>query len=581
MSKPTPPPQPKQPSVFGLLGPYRKLVIGLVILTVAANALSLVLPLMISRGLDAYTAGTLHLGRLSGEFTAIALFIFVFTYLQSVVQAFASERVARDLRTQVTAKISEQTYAFVQKITPAKLLTNLTADIDSIKTFVAQAIAALISSVVIIIGASTLLLIIDWRLGLSVLALLPIIAIVFSFVLGKVRALFLQSRAVLDKLNRVINESILGAALIRVLNSNTSENAKFRVANTEATNLGLRILALFATMIPIVTFVANMGTVIILTLGGRFVIHGTLSVGDFAAFMSYLVLLIFPIFVIGFMSNIIAQATASYQRIREVLEAPVAAPAGTTQATLRGDVAMDGVTVTYGEKTALKDVSFTIKGGTRTAIIGPTAAGKTQLLYALTGLIKPQSGAVLYDQKPVETYDPASLHAQVGFVFQDSIIFNLSLRENIAFSTTVTDADLAKALDTAELTEFVDNLPEKLNTVVSERGTSLSGGQKQRIMLARALALNPKILLLDDFTARVDTHTEKKILANITSNYPELTLISVTQKLAAVEAYDQIIVLMEGEVLATGTHAELMDTSPEYVQIYNSQQSTNAYDVHV
>ncbi len=581
MSKPNPPTQPKPPSVFGLLGPYRKLVFDLVLLTVGANALSLVLPLMIARGIDAYTNGTLHLGRLGVEFIAIAIFIFIFTYLQSIVQAIASERVARDLRTQVTAKISEQTYAFVQTVTPAKLLTNLTADIDSIKMFVAQAIAALISSAVTIVGASTLLLIIDWRLGLSVLALLPIIATVFSVVLGKVRALFIQSRAVLDKLNRVINESILGSALIRVLNSTNQENAKFKVANTEATTIGLRILALFASMIPIVMFVANLGTVVILTLGGWFVINSSLTVGDFAAFMSYLTLLIFPIFVIGFMGNIIAQATASYQRLREVLDAPVTTPPGTTQATLRGDIAMQGVTLTYGEKTALKDVSFKIAANTRTAIIGPTAAGKTQLLYALTGLIKPQSGTVLFDGEPVDSYNPASLHAQVGFVFQDSIIFNLSLRENIAFNTAVTDADLNKALDTAELTEFVTNLPEKLDTVVSERGTSLSGGQKQRIMLARALALNPKILLLDDFTARVDTHTEQKILTNIARNYPDLTLISVTQKLAAVEAYDQIVVLMEGEILATGTHAELMDSSPEYVQIYNSQQSTNAYDVHV
>lgn len=573
--------KPKQPNVFSLLGPYRRLVLGLVLLTVAANALSLALPLMISRGLDAYTNGTLHLGRLSVEFIAIATFIFIFTYLQSVVQAYASERVARDLRTQVTSKISEQTYAFVQRLTPAKLLTNLTADIDSIKTFVAQAIAAMISSVVIIIGASTLLLTIDWRLGLSVLALLPIIATMFFIVLGKVRKLFLQSRAILDKLNRVINESVLGAALIRVLNSATAENTKFKHANTEATNLGLRILALFATMIPVVMFVANLGTVIILTLGGRFVINSSLSIGDFAAFMSYLVLLIFPIFVLGFMSNLIAQATASYQRLREVLDAPAIAPLGTIKATLRGDLTVNDVSMVYGEKTALNHVTMNIKAGTRTAIIGPTAAGKTQLLYLLTGLIAPQQGEVRFDGTLLQEYDPASLHSQIGFVFQDSIIFNLSLRENIAFSSTVTDADLAKALDTAELTEFIASQPQQLDSIVSERGSSLSGGQKQRLMLARALALNPTILLLDDFTARVDNQTEQKILANIARNYPQLTLISVTQKLAAVEAYDQIVVLMEGEILATGTHTELMDTSPEYVQIYNSQQSTNTYDLHV
>ena len=159
-------------------------------------------------------------------------------------------------------------------------------------------------------------------------------------------------------------------------------------------------------------------------------------------------------------------------------------------------------------------------------------------------------------------------------------MFNLTLRENIAFSKTVRDEDLEKAIRTAELKDFIDSLPEKLDTIVSERGTSLSGGQKQRIMLARALALNPQILLLDDFTARVDASTERRILDNVRRNYPGLTLLSVTQKVASVEDYDQIVLLMEGEVLASGSHQELLNTSPEYVQIYDSQRSTSHYELH-
>jgi ATP-binding cassette subfamily B protein len=235
--------------------------------------------------------------------------------------------------------------------------------------------------------------------------------------------------------------------------------------------------------------------------------------------------------------------------------------------------------MSYGQKETLKNISFTAAPGTKTAIIGPTAAGKTQLLYALTGLIIPSSGSILYDNIPLESYNKNTLHSQVAMVFQDSIIFNLSVRENIAFSTTVTDEDLQKAIATAELSDFIDTLPEKLDTIVSERGTTLSGGQKQRIMLARALALNPKVLLLDDFTARIDTDTERRILANVEKNYPGITLISVTQKIGPIEKYDQIIVLMEGEVLAIGKHDTLMSTTPEYVQIYNSQQSTNSYEV--
>lgn len=163
-------------------------------------------------------------------------------------------------------------------------------------------------------------------------------------------------------------------------------------------------------------------------------------------------------------------------------------------------------------------------------------------------------------------------------MFQDSSLFNLTLRENIGFSTTVDDADLAKAIETAELHHFVADLPQGLDTVVSERGLSLSGGQKQRIMLARALALDPKVLFLDDFTARVDVATEAKILANVRRNYPDLTLVSITQKIAPIEDFDQVILLMEGEVLAAGAHHELAASSPEYGQIIRSQQSTDAYE---
>jgi ATP-binding cassette subfamily B protein len=317
----------------------------------------------------------------------------------------------------------------------------------------------------------------------------------------------------------------------------------------------------------------------ILALGGHFVIGGTMSLGDFAAFNSYVSQLIFPIIMIGFMSNIIAAATASFNRITVVLDTPDTTETGVLTETLKGDIELKDVSVVYGQKPALKSVSFNVKAGSKIAVIGPTAAGKSQLLYLLTGLIKPNTGEILFDGRSINDYNSESFHSQVGFVFQDSIIFNMSIRENIAFSDTVTDQSLEKAIDTAELRGFIDGLPDGLSTIVSERGSSLSGGQKQRIMLARALAINPKVLLLDDFTARVDTPTEKKILANVQKNYPGLTLISVTQKIASVEHYDQILLLMQGEIIASGKHDDLMHSSPEYVQIFDSQQSTSNYEI--
>jgi len=570
---------PAAPGLFSLLRPYAWTIALLVLLTVLGNALNLLVPQLIKHAIDTYTLGSFDLVRLVVEFSIVAAFIFIFTYGQNIVQVYASERVARDVRNRVSAKISVQPYEYIDRMGPGKLLTNLTSDVDAIKTFVSQAIAALISSGFLIIGASALLLLLNWRLALAVLAVVPVIAGTFYYVLGHVRKLFTRAQEAIDWLNAVISESILGSSLIRLLNSQQYEYQKFLAANAEAKDIGMSILRLFSSLIPVITLCTNLATLVILTLGGHFVIIGSMTLGDFTAFNSYLAILIFPILIIGFMSNIIAQASASYARIGRVLDAPDERKTGGVKAELRGDIEVKDVTVRFGEKVALKDVSFTVPAGRRTAIIGPTAAGKTQLLYLLTGLLAPASGSVSYDGRDINEYDKQDLHRQVGFVFQDSVMFNLSLRENIAFSNTVKDADIERAIRTAELADFIGALPDGLDTIVSERGTSLSGGQKQRVMLARALALNPRVLLLDDFTARVDAQTEKKILANVAENYPGITLVSVTQKIASVEAYDQILLLMEGELLARGTHEELLASSPEYVQILQSQKSTNQYEL--
>ena len=571
--------KPKGPNIFGVLKPYKLMIFGLILFALLSNGVNLIIPKIISHSIDDFSTGSFSFNKIIVEFLVASLIIFIFTILQGILQTYASEQVARDLRTKLTDKISRQHYSFIQQSNPSKLLTNLTSDVDSVKMFVSMAVVNLASSIFIVIGASVLLLTIDWKLALNVLVVIPVIITAFAIVFGRLSSLFKKSREVVDRLNKVINESIIAAALVRVVNAQTTEYNKFMDANTQAKNLGISILRMFATLIPIVVFVGNMASLAILVLGGHFVITGAMSLGDFAAFSSYLTLLIFPIMVIGFISNFIAQASASYARIYQVLNAPDTRDNGTINTTLQGNLEMKDISVTFGEKPVLKNISFNIKSGTRTAIIGPTAAGKTQLLYLLTGLIQPNSGVITFDGIDINGYDKETFQHQIGFVFQDSVLFNLTLRENIAFNENVTDEFLAKAIETAELKDFVDLLPQGLDTIVSERGTSLSGGQKQRIMLARALALNPKILLLDDFTARVDTQTEQKILDNVQRNYPDLTLLSVTQKIASVENYGQIILLEEGEILATGTHDMLMKTSPEYVQIFNSQRSTNYYEL--
>jgi ATP-binding cassette subfamily B protein len=566
------------PSLVKLLKPYKGQMILLTLLTVAGSAVGLFVPLVVARAIDAFNAGRHDLGPEMVALAAITVGVFVFGNLQNIVQTIASERVARDLRTRLADKVSQQTYAQVEAQTAAKLLTNFTSDIDAIKSFVAQAAPSLISSAFVIVAASGILLWLKWQLALAVLPVFPLMGVSFFMLMGRVRKLFGQIQGIVDLMNRVLNENIVGAALIRLVNTTARELDRFSDVAGQARTVSLKILGAFAGMMPVFMFLGNVATLTILIYGGWLVIAGQMTIGQFTAFNAMLPILIFPIFIIGFTSNAIGQAQASYFRIIMVLNAAPPPPRGEVEAVLTGAVEVEGLTMAYGERKVLKGVSFTVEPGSRTAIVGPTAAGKSQLLYLMAGLLQPAAGQVLYDGRPLRDYKADAFHAQVGLVFQDSSLFNLTLRENIAFNAKVDEARLSKAIETAELQHFIAGLPQGLDTVVSERGLSLSGGQKQRIMLARALALDPKVLFLDDFTARVDVATETKILANVRRNYPDLTLVSITQKIAPIEDFDQIVLLMEGEVLATGTHAQLAASSPEYGQIIRSQQSTDAYE---
>ncbi|OQP64162.1 ABC transporter ATP-binding protein [Niastella vici] len=569
----------KKPKIYAMVFGYKKLIGLLCFFTVSASLLGLLIPKIVARAIDSYGQGHTIKDQLLWEFAIITVLVFVFTYLQSVVQSYASEIVARDLRQQFAEKIAQQNYSFVMEASPARLLTNLTSDVDAVKLFVGMAVGAIISSYCLLIGASILLLITNWKLALLVLSLVSVIWVARTVILKKIRKFFKEVQGIIDWLNKVINESILGAALIRVLNTQQQEYNKFIDANTKARSIRLTIVGYLSILIPVITFVASLSSMLILLLGGHFVITGSMSLGDFSAFYSYLSMMIFPIIVIGLMSNIIAQSSASYERFAALLLAEGPKNAGTLAVELNGAVQLSNITLRFGEKKVLNDISLLIQPGTRTAVIGPTAAGKTQLLYVLSGLAQPQEGKVLYNDIALGDIDKKLFHRQMGFVFQDSVIFNMTVRENIAFAENISPEDMHKAIQAAELTDFIGSLPDKLETVIAERGLNLSGGQKQRIMLARALALNPKVLLLDDFTARVDTQTEKRILQNVSTMYPGITLISVTQKIASVTDYDQCVLLMEGEIIATGTHAQLLKSSPEYNQLFESQKSTSQYEI--
>ncbi|MES3005831.1 MAG: ABC transporter ATP-binding protein [Patescibacteria group bacterium] len=566
-----------------LLKPYTIWVIFIAILGILTNGLAIYVPKLAAQAIDQFriVQGVIGVGDAQGTLIFIVEVVIgslLFSIVQIIATTYLTEKVAFSLRHQLINKISEQTYGYISTSTPGRILTVMTSDVEAVKSILSRSLITMIGALVTFLGAAIFLLVINTRLAIYTLSVIPFLIVAFGIVFGSLGALFNKAQETVERISAIIGETIVGSSLIRVLDSIFMEKEKFRVINEDSKNIGTQIVKSFALLIPIVTILANTITLIILWFGGNQVINGTLSLGNFSSFFLYSSMFIWPIFVIGFVGPELSRGFVSLKRINEVLDAPVEVGQGQYDGAIKGDIEFRNVSLKYtdaegGERIILKNLSFTLLANSRNAIVGPTAAGKTQLFYLIAGLVNPSEGAIFIDGRNVNEYKTESLLSQIGLVFQDSIVFNTSFRDNIALSEKTSEEAISKALKTAELHDLIEKLPKGLDGLVSERGTSLSGGQKQRLMLARALAIEPKILLLDDFTARVDQATEASILKNVAEQYPEVTLVSITQKVEPIKKYDKIIVLMEGELVAEGNHDELLSNSFEYKQIYESQKS--------
>lgn len=567
--------KPKKSNNFNFLKPYTKLIGLLLILAFFANGLGLFIPRIIGFAIDDYNKNqAFNPTNIIFQLGSLSILTLFFAVLQSFVSSYTAETVSRDLRTKIVNKLSNQSYEFVAEKTPARLLTNLTSDIEAVKNIITQVIVSAFAGILTLVGITIFLLVINWKLALLALTIIPLIALTFYFIFSRIGVLFRKRQENVDMINQVISESIIGSTLVRVLNSQKSEINKFSKVSNVNRDLGVQTVNLFASLIPMINLLYGFATLLVLYFGGRQVMQSELTIGEFSAFFSYLSLFITPIFILGFISNVFARSLVSLERINEILNSRFQPHLGTVVKKIKGKIEFKNVTLDYNNRSVLKNISFTIHPGTKTAILGPTASGKTQIFSLISGLVKANSGSILIDDVLLENYDQESLYSQLGLVFQDSIIFNTTLRENIQFRNIEDEKILEKAIETANLEDLIKSMPKGLDTHINERGSNLSGGQKQRLMLARSLAINPKILLLDDFTARVDIATERQILANLQKNYSGLTLVSITQKIDAIKDYDQIIVLMEGDLLAVGKHDDLLKNSFEYRQIYQSQQNT-------
>jgi ATP-binding cassette subfamily B protein len=559
------------PNLLGLLSGYKALAGSLIAAAIVSSGLSLLIPALLAEAIDCLSKGSVvGMPSLTTLF-GILIALIIANGIQIFLQTYLSEVIAKDMRHRVISKLGDLNSLTAETKTPGALLTNLTSDVDAVKSFVAQVVSSLSSSIFIVIASTLILFYINWKIALAVLPPMGLIACTFHILLGRVRDLFTKNYFLLGRLNTVINENIIGAALIRLVNASAFEVGKFNQINREILSVNLAILRHFAFMVPVITFLASAATFTLLGFGGATVISGGMTLGAFTAFNAYLATMIYPLIAIGLMSTTIANAQASLSRLAPLMTANIMRHAHIHVSNFHGNIEVRDASLSFQGRNILNQMSLTIPLGSRVAILGPTGAGKSILIQLLSGVL-PSDKAVFYDQIPIESVTATCKGQQIGTVFQDNSIFNSTIKENICLGRSICTTDLNRAIMVAELREFISSLPNGVETRISERGTTLSGGQKQRIMLARALAGRPNILFLDDFTARVDAATEQKIYLNLTREYPNITMVVVSQKIRPIEDFDNIVLIMDGEILAVGPHQKLLKTSPEYIQIFQSQQ---------
>jgi ATP-binding cassette, subfamily B, multidrug efflux pump len=542
---------------------------------------NLATPLLIGRAIDE-GIGPRRLGVIFvvvGWLVGLALARAVFTFLQGYLAERASQGVAYDLRDALFERIERLSFSYYDRVQTGQLVTRLTSDVEQIRTFAGSGVVQLANAVVMLVGTTVLLLYLDWQLALVALAIVPVIVVLLVRFVGRIRPLFTEVQQTLGRLNTVLQEDLQGVRVIRAFAREDYETARYASVNEELLQKNLTTVRVFSNNFPFVFLFANLGTLAIIWFGGWQVIGGRLSIGDLVAFNTLLGFMLFPILTIGFLSASISRAGASSQRVFDVLDAPLDvedAPDASILLPLSCRVDFDNVSFRYPGSTRdiLNGVSFTARPGQTVAILGTTGSGKSTLVNLIPRFYDVTGGAVRLDGNDVRDVTLSSLRSQIGIVLQETRLFSGTVRDNVAFGKPdATDEEVVAAAEAAQAGEFIRRLTEGYDTVIGERGIGLSGGQRQRIAIARALLIDPRLLILDDSTSAVDAETEAAIQETLDRLMREehRTVFVIAQRVSTVRDADLILVLDEGRIAASGTHEELLQESELYNEILGSQ----------
>ncbi|MBE0671489.1 MAG: ABC transporter ATP-binding protein [Anaerolineales bacterium] len=513
----------------------------------------------------------------------------LFSFLQAFWAEKNSQSVAYDLRNDLYAKIQGLSFAYHDKNQTGQLMIRATDDVEKVRLFIGQGLLQLVGAVILLSGTVIILFSSNVSLAWTAMPILPIAIVLFGIFASISQPLFTKVQQKLSTLNTVLQENLAGVKVIKAFTREKEQQAKFRAAADDTMNQSIAVNRLFTFLFPLVFLIANLGQAAILYVGGKQIIVGTLTIGAWQEFSLYLMYLFFPIMMFGMIVTQMGQASASADRIFEILDAKsdiVDKPNASKLPSVKGDVKFENVTFRYvgGGEPVLKNVSFEVKSGETVALLGATGSGKTSIINLLPRFYDPSEGNITIDGHDLRDVTLDSLRSQIGIVLQETTLFSGTIRENIAFGKPdATLEEIQAAAKSAAAHDFIMSFPDGYDTHVGERGTTLSGGQKQRVAIARALLLNPRILILDDSTSSVDVATESHIQAALETLMKGRTSFVIAQRISTVMNADKILVLEKGEVVAQGKHAQLMEEEPIYAEIYNSQilahQSATAGEV--
>ncbi len=508
---------------------------------------------------------------------AFAVMRGMFAFAQAYTSERVSQSIAFDFRNDLYAKIQRLSFSYHDRNQTGQLMIRATDDVEKVRLFIGQGLLLALQAFVLLTATLIILATTNLKLTLVVLPVLPIALLLFMVFGAVSQPLFAEVQKRLSRLNTVLQENLAGIKVVKSFAREPDEERKFDAAATSLMAQSIKVSRVFSFLFPVVFLIANLGQAAVLYFGGKQIIDGTLSFGEWQKFSLYLVLLFFPIGQLGFIISQMSQASASAARIFEIFDAKndvADKPGATALPPVQGQVTFDDVTFRYFEsgEPVLSHVSFEAKPGETVALLGATGSGKTTIINLLPRFYDVNEGHVRIDGYDLRDVTLDSLRSQIGIVLQETNLFSGTIRENIAFGRPdATLAEVTAAAQAASAHDFIMSFPAGYETPVGERGTTLSGGQKQRIAIARALLLNPRLLILDDSTSSVDLQTEFQIQQALTGLMHGRTSFVIAQRITTVVNADQILVLEKGRIVARGKHEDLMENSPLYADIYHSQ----------